>query len=202
MRMPHQAWLAAPAALSSGGALACTFPSYNLPIPFQMYAVGAIAALAASFLLVGYLVKAQPVLNAGTTTVLLGRSPSPNAPSVARPLVRSLELLSVGGLILTIATGIYGSQIPIANFNITFFFVVFMLGFAYATAVIGDVYQFINPWQAICRWIEYWAPGALKGQYRYPRRLAYYPALLLYMAYIWTELFSDIAPRDFSLILV
>lgn len=189
------------AALATSAASACAFPSYNLPIPFRMYAFGATAALALSFVLVGYLVKAGSALGSSASVVAIRRGSFMTA-STARSLLGMLKAVSVGGLLLTIATGFYGSPIPIANFNITFFFVVFVLGFAYATALIGDVYQLINPWQAVCQWIEYWVPGVFRGRYQYPRWLAYYPALLLYMAYIWTELFSDIAPRGLSLALL
>jgi hypothetical protein len=196
-----RAWFAVVAALATGAASACAFPNYNLPIPFQMYAIGATAALALSFALVGYVVRARPAWESNATAIAVGGRPFMTA-STARSLLSVLNMVSVGGLVLAIATGFYGSPIPIANFNITFFFIVFVLGFAYATALIGDVYQLVNPWQAVCQWIEYRTPGAFRGQTTYPRWLAYYPALLLYMAYIWIELFANIAPRDLSLVLV
>jgi hypothetical protein len=201
VRNAIRAWFAVLAALATSAASACAFPGYNLPIPFQMYAFGATAALALSFVLVGYLIEARPVRGSNSGTFADWHRPVKTA-STARSLLSVLNLVSVGGLLLMIATGFYGSPIPIVNFNITFFFIVFVLGFAYATALIGDVYQLVNPWQAVCQWIELWAPAVFNGRYKYPRRLAYYPALLLYMAYIWIELFADILPRNLSLVLV
>jgi hypothetical protein len=187
--------------LASGVAMACSFPSYNLPIPFQLYAMGATGALAVSFVLVGYLVNAGTAGDEHVRRLEFGAGSGGLSTAVGKFLV-VLKALSIYGLLLTIATGIFGSQIPIANFNITFFFIAFVLGLAYLTALVGDVYQLINPWSALCERIEYRYSGAFDGRYAYPRRLAYYPALALYMGYIWIELFANITPLQFSKLLV
>jgi hypothetical protein len=190
------AWL-----LASGAAAACAFPSYNLPIPFQLYAMGSTGALAVSFVLVGYLVNARSAGDVSVRALALGAGAGGGA-SWLRSLIVALKAVSVYGLLLTVVAGIYGSQIPIANFSITCSFITFVLGLAYLTALIGDVYQLINPWDAICEWIEYRFPGAFGGRAAYPRGLAYYPALVLYMGYIWIELFANISPRQLSVLLL
>jgi hypothetical protein len=187
--------------LVSDVAIACAFPSYNLPIPFRLYAVGATAALALSFILIGYLVNARTVWSSGAKTFDLVGGSANRAPAIRR-LLSAARAVSLGGLLLAIATGIWGSPIPIANFNITFFFVVFVLGFAYLTVLMGDIYQLVNPWLAVCDWIESRTPNAFVGRYPYPRWLAYYPALIFYMGYIWIELFANISPLGLSKILI
>src|SRR6202521_1435167 len=187
--------------LASGVAMACAFPSYNLPIPFQLYAMGATGALAVSFVLVGYLVNVGTAEDQHVRRLEFIAGSGGLSAAVGKFLV-VLKALSVNGLLLTITTGIFGSQIPIANFSITFFFIAFVLGLAYLTALVGDIYQLINPWSALCEWIEYRFCGAFDGRYAYPRRLAYYPALALYMGYIWIELFANITPLQLSELLV
>ena len=187
--------------LASGVAMACAFPSYNLPIPFQLYAMGATGALAVSFVLVGYLVNVGTAVDQHVKHLDFGAGSGGLFAAVGKFLV-VLKALSVYGLLLTIATGIFGSQIPIANFSITFFFIAFVLGLAYLTVLVGDIYQLTNPWSALCEWIEYRFCGAFDGRYAYPRRLAYYPALALYMGYIWIELFANITPLQLSKLLI
>jgi len=184
--------------LSSGGAAAHMMGVvYNLPIPFWMYAFAASAALALSFLVVGYFVTAQSAAR-NFRTIDLG---VPEARTRGAVLA-GLRALSAFALLLTILTGIFGPSNPFANFSVTFFWVVFALGFTYLTALIGDVYALINPWHVVCDWIERLRPGALHPRLRYPPWLGYYPALAFYMAFIWLELFGQAPPRALGLILL
>jgi hypothetical protein len=201
MRKTSIVALAVSLALLSGGAVACVFGTvYSLPIPFGMYASGATAALVASFVIVGYVLKV-PAVGTDLRAVRAGSGTVSKA-TVPQWIVRSLAGFSVFGLLLTIATGLFGSTNPLINFNMTFFWIIFALGFTYVTALLGDLYALINPWRAICRAIERTSPEIFRGRLRYPAWLGYYPALALYMAFIWIELFGQIHPRTLSLILL
>jgi hypothetical protein len=198
MRTAGKAVLAALLAGWSGAAGACVLGAvYNLPIPFAMYASGAGGALVLSFAVVALVLRAPA-----------GAAPRPAA---ARPpvslrlsprLIEGLRWLSLGGLLLTVATGLLGSPNPLANFSMTFFWMVFLLGLTYLTAVLGDLYALISPWRMLCAWLERAAPGIFRGRLSYPRRLGYYPALALYVALIWGELFGQTRPRTLSLLLL
>jgi hypothetical protein len=182
---------------SSGAAAHIMGVVYNLPIPFWMYAFGASAALVLSFLIVGYFVSAQGASrNFRTIDLIVPAARSRDA------VLRVLRALSVFALLLTILTGLFGSANPFANFSVTFFWVIFLLGFTYLTALIGDVYSLVNPWRVVCDWIERRHPGAFRERLRYPQWLGYYPALALYMALIWLELFGQPPPRALGLILI
>ena len=170
---------------------------YNLPIPFWMYAFAASAALVLSFLIVGYFVTAQGAARNYRTIEVGFRYVRADGTTL-----RTLRGLSVFVLLLTILAGILGPANPFANFSMTFFWVVFVLGFTYLTALIGDVYALINPWRVICDWIERRHPGAFKPRIHYPPWLAYYPALAFYMAFIWLELFGQAPPRGLAAILL
>jgi len=92
--------------LASGVAMACSFPSYNLPIPFQLYATGATGALAVSFVLVGYLVNAGTAGDEHVRRLEFGAGSGGLSTAVGKFLV-ALKALSVYGLLFTIATGIF-----------------------------------------------------------------------------------------------
>jgi hypothetical protein len=187
--------------LLSGGAVACVFGAvYNLPIPFGMYASGATAALVASFAIVGFVLKAQPV---GPSLIAVGPGDEEAfVVTLPRWVVDNLAWLAMLGLTLTIATGVFGTPNRLANFGMTFFWIVFALGFTYATALLGDLYALVNPWHTLCRWLERFDREAFRGRVRYPEWLSYYPALAIYMTFIWIELFGQVLPRTMSAILL
>lgn len=165
---------------------------YTLPVPVWLYLYGAAAALILSFLVVGYFVNARSVdLNQRTRNIshvgLLQALVHPSAVCIA-------QLLSVAGLLLTILTGLLGTADAYRNFNMTFFWIVFVLGYTYLTALAGNSYAAINPWKVLCLWAEKLRPGLFSGIWSYPERWAYWPALALYMAFIWFELFGEAKP--------
>ena len=84
----------------------------------------------------------------------------------------------------------------------TFFWIVFVLGVPYLTAVIGDFYAAVNPWKAIVEGVESLTGRAFVGVVGKPERFGYYPALLLYVLFIWIELFARVTPRGLSIALV
>jgi hypothetical protein len=167
---------------------------YNLPIPFWMYAFAASATLVLSFLMIGFFIGGN-----ASKPVSQGREIEAVVPPVTWTIFRSL---SVFLLALTILTGIFGTERPMNNFSMTFFWVGFVLGFAYLTAIVGNVYDLINPWRVLCDTIGWFFPAAFKGRVRYPAWLAYYPALLLYMGFIWLELFGHTTPQTLGLTLL
>ncbi len=102
---------------------------YNLPVPFSMYAYGATGALLASFVVVGYFARSAPLGrdDPGRDVAL-----HPAAHFIGSRAVRlALQVFAVLALALSIATGFVGSPVMNANFNITFFWIVCLLGFTY-----------------------------------------------------------------------
>ncbi len=172
---------------------------YNLPVPIWLYLYGAAGALLLSFLIVGYFVNAASVASNTRARSLDHR---PLWRSLDTPAVRmTLRVLGVLGFLLTLLTGLFGRDDSYQNFNMTFFWIVFVLGFTYLTALTGNLYAAMNPWLAIIDGLERLRPGLFAGQTPYPARWFYYPALLLYMAFIWIELFGRTRPFSLSVIL-
>ncbi len=173
---------------------------YTLPLPFWLYAWGAMAALLASFLVLIF-VDQQTLLTA------LGKTWDIRDTAIIRigkryKLLAVFKILSLAGLLLCIASGLWGVNSPYGNFNMTFFWIVFVLGFSYGTVVFGNLYAAINPWQVIVENIAGIWPNFLRGCVNYPSYLAYWPALAFYIGFIWIELFGQSEPYSLALLLL
>ena len=173
---------------------------YTLPVPFWLYAYGATGALLASFVVVAYFMKTNAARGDPwefdvTQSAVFRILAAPAA-------IRAVRALSVCALLLTVATGLFGSQNPTENFNVTFFWVVFALGLTYLVGLVGDVYRVINPWRVLCELVERFGRTAFSGCVAYPSWLAYYPSLILYIAFIWIELFGRTQPLGLANVLL
>lgn len=167
---------------------------YTLPIPFWLYVWAAAATLVASFVVVGIFASAS----GGTSKIAATRTYPHEMP---RWLLRLLRGLSVLGLLSCIVTGFLGTPSPYGNFNMTFFWIVFVLGYAYTTALVGDLYALINPWRVMVEAAQRLLPALTKGRWAYPSRWGYTPALLLYMGFIWLELMGRTGPWSLAMAL-
>ena len=167
---------------------------YRLPVPVWLYLYGACAALALSFVVMVFCLTADSGRAAAT--------PAPSGHrlrSVQPPLARGAigwggAVLGIGMLGLCIASGLFGVAGPYANFSMTAFWIVFLLGMTYSVALVGDIQVGLNPWLGLAETIGRFWQGFLVGRYRYPARLGYTPALGFYMALVWLELFGPGTP--------
>jgi hypothetical protein len=181
--------------------LACLLPAaaqahsfevpYVLPIPFWIYVYACMAMLVVSFAAAGYFFT-TPVVGAVPRSVDIGAQGFSGVVGSSTRLV--LRGGAVGLLFLSIAAGLTGTKDPVANINMTLFWVVFMLGFAYLTAIVGDAFALINPWESILDICEGCGLDLSKARLRYPGPLGYLPALCFYIALIWIELFTEQRP--------
>src|SRR5581483_7503929 len=170
---------------------------YNLPVPFWMYLYGGAAAIIVSFLIIGYFTN-----KAGTGLTYPTKALSNLNFLIKKPAINVLKGISVFLFLFTILTGLIGEDSPYSNFNMTFFWIIFVLGFSYLTAFIGNIYTFINPFKVLVEYFEQITGEKIKGAFKYPENLGYYPALFFYFLFIWIELFSQTFPRQLSLILI
>jgi hypothetical protein len=166
---------------------------YNLPVPFWMYQWGASLTLIASFLVIGFFFDAKvnkESVGKGITWMSW----------VASPRIRSILIFgSVGVLLLSIASGLIGVNSSYTNINMNLFWIIFLLGFTYLCAFVGNIFDTINPWKTIVRWI---GMSDWEGVISYPARLGYYPALLFYFGLIWFELMGQPTPLTLSVVLL
>lgn len=171
---------------------------YNLPVPLWLYLYGAAAALLASFLVMAWFGgQRKPLLSPparqGPRESGLGRVPILLA-------VRIGQIASLSLLVLAIVSGFAGTQNAYLNFNMSGFWIGFVLGFAYLVALCGDLYARLNPWRLIVAGIER-VSGPWPVRLPVPSWLGVWPALLLYMAFIWVELFGETGPSQLSWLL-
>ncbi len=170
---------------------------YNLPVPFWMYLFGSAAALIVSFLIIGYFLTKHDEKTTYPKTQIPFLHHITNRWLIGLAKTTSVLLLS-----FTILTGFLGEDSSYFNFNMTFFWILFVLGNTYLTALIGNVWTTINPWKIIAETFEYFHGKEIKGILAYPENFGYYPALITYFLFIWIELFAQTTPFSLSLFLV
>lgn len=162
---------------------------YDLPVPLWLWMSGAALAVALSFVVMGLFIQGTPGLHGyPRANVLRWRL----GPLLAHPAVTaSVEAVEVILLALVVVTGIAGSQNPSRNPAPTLVWVLWWVGFAYISALIGNLWALVNPWSTLFAWVEalFDEPDREFGlRLRYPKRLGAWPAVALFLAFAWVEL--------------
>lgn len=161
---------------------------YELPLPLSFYFIGGAAAVVFSFVVVGLFMRQARIPSASARIDLL-----------AHPLGRLFEhlalLLKLIVLVLflvAIYAGFFGSQDPYRNIAPTLVWIIGWVGLAYVSALIGDVWAVINPWRTLfdaANWLyRRGASRSLSLNWPYPHALGAWPAVVLLLAFSWTEL--------------
>ncbi len=168
---------------------------YYLPVPLWLYAYAATGTLIISFMVLAF-----------ASGRAHGAAPRPLASGkglrVPAWLLQAAQLAGTAFLTLLLVGGLVGTQNPFLNLSMPGFWIWFCLGSMYVSAIAGNMYAFTNPMAWVLRVAARYIPGLEKGRYRYPRRLASYPALCAYAALIALELFGAGRPKDVSLFLI
>ena len=162
---------------------------YDLPLPLWLWVGGAAAAVGLSFVVIGLLIKGNP-----------GRADYPRLNLLRWRLGRLLadrrvrlaaQVASVALLLVVVTASFTGDQSPTRNIAPTAIWVMWWVGFAYLSALVGDLWAVVNPWGAIFAWIEALVRRlgvALAFEVRYPSQLGVWPAVVLFAAFAWVEL--------------
>lgn len=178
--------LAAPAAGAHGFA-----QRYDLPVPLGLYLGGAALAVALSFVVAAMFVRGHRTVRWYPRWNLLSRAPGR---WLASPwLLEPLRAASVAFLAVVIVAGFIGQQNPYRNLAPTAVWVLWWVGMAYVSGLLGDLWAVVNPWGAAFRWMERLyvrlVPGSRFGlQVAWPRWLGCWPALVLFVWFVWSEL--------------
>ena len=118
----------------------------DLPVPESFFFTTAAIVLVVSFILLGALWR-RPLLESHAEGRLL-----PSALSsfvLSRGLRVLLQTVSVGILVLSLATALFGTTIELLNFAPTFVYVIFWLGLPLLSVTLGNVWSVLSPWRAI-----------------------------------------------------
>jgi len=191
----------------AGPALAHGFgQSYNLPVPLWLYLYGAAAAVVLSF--IPLTMFAGEGRDAGGAYRYprfdLFRVQVLRALLSARPLVAGLRVLSVALFLLVVFAGLFGEQ---GGYNVApvFVWVIWWVGLGFFVAFVGNVWPLVNPWKILFEWADRLArrlgSKGLELREPYPGSLGVWPAVVLYLAFVWVEnVFSGSAvPRYLAL---
>ena len=165
---------------------------YDLPLPLWLYLVGAGAAVALSFVAMAVFVRFDPapgrVPSVDLLRFRLGRAVA------HRGVVAVVRVLAVALFVLLLSAGFFGRQDnAFANILPTMIWVIWWVGIAFVSALVGNIWALINPWQIIADWVV-----ALHRRGRAGRAAAaappppmggeVWPAVVLFAAFAWAEL--------------
>nr|NIN64723.1 hypothetical protein [Anaerolineae bacterium] len=177
---------------SAGAVYAHAFGQrYDLPVPLLLYVTGAAVAVAFSFVVIGVFVHGTPGVGKYPRVNLLR---SPLGRILAHPaLLFSMRLASVGMFILLILTGLLGNQHPLSNLTPTLVWIIWWVGMAYISALVGNLWALINPWKVLFEWAEdlyrrIGPGGELSRHLPYPEAMGVWPGFLLFLVFSWMEL--------------
>ena len=103
-------------------------------------------------------------------------------------LAGAARALAVLLFVLALAAGLFGAQDPYRNLIVTLVWVTWWVGFAFACALIGDLWAPLNPLATLHRWAAALSRRPLSLGLRYPVRLGVWPAVLVLLCFAWAEL--------------
>jgi hypothetical protein len=168
---------------SSGPAFAHTAErGFVLTLPTGLYIAGGTIVVAVSFLLVALV----PAANLRMVERAVWR-----AGHVPEYLLTTVSLISFVAMIALVLAGPYGTQDPLANPLSLAVWTLWWVGLTMAHALFGNLWSALNPWHGIyvllghvpilARWID-------RPPLRYPEWLGHWPAVGLFLGFVWFEL--------------
>lgn len=162
----------------------------KLPMPYGLYILGSALALVLSFVLLALL--GRSARKTGLSVVL----PRPAWPVAWLQSIRlTASALLLAALVFCAVAGFIGSNDSLRNINMTFFWIIFVLGGAYTSMLFGHWYWHINPWRVL-------APPRWRGVLAYPAYLGCWPAVAQLAAMVSLELFFFSTPHKLAELLV
>ncbi len=164
---------------------------YDLPVPLSLYLTGAAITVAVSFLVITLFVRHGVVL------YHYPRWKLPRLFAVSLTLKKSWFFLwrsvSIFVLILTLVAGWWGVQSPFKNIVPTLVWVIWWVGFAYCSGLLGDLWSLLNPWKnsfLLFEWLfrRYLGVDSISFYVALPRWVGVWPALIFFSIFTWVEL--------------
>ena len=162
---------------------------YDLPLPLELYLIGAASAVVASFLVMALAFNA-PKSRENAWRVAFGST-------ALGKLIQHRWTAAVAGavslflFVLVLASGYFGRQDVLANFAPSFVWVIWWVGLVYVVALVGNIWPAFNPWSASFTLAERAYPRLQDGFRAYPGWLGKWPAVFLFGMFAWLELVHE-----------
>lgn len=173
---------------------------YDLSAPLWMYLTGAGAAVGLSFVVMALTLRQ-------TLTEAIPEKALSSAPVIGwltrRTFLAAIQAVSLFFFVMILATGFLGVQSSLSNFAALMVWIIWWIGLAMVSALIGDLWRVINPWRTIFRCGETLL-GEQPNARAYPAWLGYWPAVALFAIFAWLELISETgeSPRQLASLIV
>jgi hypothetical protein len=167
---------------------------YDLPLPLELYLVGAGSAVALSFVIMAFVFRVRPV-QPGRLRIDLLRF-GPMRVLLHPAVIGVLQAISVGLFLLVLAAGLFGTQDTLKNIAPAFIWIIWWVGLAYVAALVGNPWPVINPWSIIFvgfeRWLRRFGTRSRPGLgLAYPSWLGVWPGVALFGLFAWVELIAE-----------
>ena len=163
---------------------------YDLPFPLPYYLGGAGLVVALSFVIMGMTARQwEPDDEYPAIAISRGFVGSIMSGTV---MTWSVRLIGIFAFVLVLIAGFYGTPVSDRNISVVIIWVVFWVGLAYSSALIGNIWVLLNPWDSIFRIFEAVVRLVDLGRViplnrPYPDRLSYWPAFALFLVFAWIE---------------
>lgn len=171
---------------------------YDLPLPLDYFLWGGGLAVALTFAIAALLFARADSVRRWSLELRLPLSirVALCAAAIAGQIATAFLFL------LLIAAGIAGSSDPFRNIAPTLVWVLWWVGFAFVVALVGNVWQVINPLETLHRWASTLVSRRGRAPLlAYPAALDAWPAVVLFLLFAWAELVWPGADRPFDLAL-
>ena len=159
---------------------------FDLPLPLWLWLTGAGATIVLTFVALALFARRSDFGTPFLRSIDLLRFPLLRR--VAHPLAAVLRAISCALFVLTLATGFHGNADAYANLSVTMVWVLWWVGMAFFCALIGDLWEIVNPLPTLYRATVRVAGCRESLGWTYPARWAAWPAVALFFAFAWAEL--------------
>jgi hypothetical protein len=168
---------------------------YDLPLPLWLYLSSAGVAVALSFAVMALffknhgerIEKYQFNLLSLTSIKWLGSA----------VVLNIIRILSVAAFAFLLAAGLFGNPDPFKNIAPTFVWVIWWVGMAFVSSLVGNVWDITNPWKIIFTWMTKFLGKRDRTieLHPYPSWLGQWPSVLLFLIFAWMELIFEQAEQ-------
>ena len=170
---------------------------YDLPLPLWLYLLGAGATVGFSFIMVAALIPAR---RSGDRQL---RFSLPSGGIVGRSIILFVRVAAIILFALVVTAGLIGNQNPFKNVAPIMVWVIGWVGLSFASALIGGIWEVVNPWDNLARLVDrhHQCGNPQQSSSAAPRSMPWldvWPAVLLFLLFAWCELIWDGSDRPRS----